>query len=351
MLYSNIRKKLHAWHYHENERKMPWKNEKNPYKIWLSEIILQQTRVEQGLDYYNRFLNQFPTVFSLANAEEQTVFKLWEGLGYYNRCANLLKTARIIVQQYNGKFPSTYSEILALPGIGPYTAAAISSFAFDLPYAVLDGNVYRVLARLWNNHLPIDSNEGKKRFTQLAQNLLDKNDPSTHNQAIMDFGATVCKPKAPLCTSCTFNSICNAFKNDTVQMLPIKHKKLIIKERFFNFLILRHQQEIAIELRSQKDIWKNLYQFPLLETSPKKAREKLSSVISQINDQQISDLIFNFEQKLTHQKIKASFIEIIIEEKNQVLINDLKWVKISDLPLYPFPKLLNDFLKSYKLNH
>jgi len=195
---------LIKWNKKENKRVMPWKGEKDPYKIWLSEIILQQTRVEQGLEYYNRFVKVFPEINKLAKAPDKKIFKLWEGLGYYTRCRNLITTARFIVKEKKGVFPQTYEEIISLKGVGPYTAAAISSFAFNLPHAVVDGNVYRVLSRVFGIKKPVDSTEGKKYFNGLANELLSKEQPGIYNQAIMDFGAIICKPSSPLCTACVF---------------------------------------------------------------------------------------------------------------------------------------------------
>ncbi|MGL6267505.1 MAG: A/G-specific adenine glycosylase, partial [Chitinophagaceae bacterium] len=215
------------WHKVKNTRQMPWKGEKDPYKIWLSEIILQQTRVEQGWDYYNRFIDAFPSVNDLANAPDQVVFKLWEGLGYYARCRNLLHTARTISTEYKGSFPETYDEIITLKGIGPYTAAAISSFAFGLPYAVVDGNVLRVLSRVFGIQDPIDGKKGKDALTDMAEKLLDKKSPGLYNQAIMDFGAVICKPALPLCDTCPVQRVCVAHKKRLVDKLPVKSQKIV----------------------------------------------------------------------------------------------------------------------------
>ena len=224
---------------------MPWKGEKDPYKIWLSEIILQQTRVEQGLAYYTNFIKTFPTVHQLAKAPDEKVFKLWEGLGYYSRCRNLLATARFISKELKGKFPDNYESIKALKGIGPYTAAAISSFAYNLPHAVVDGNVFRVLARVFGISKSIDSTEGKKQFTVLAEELLDKNHPGLYNQAIMDFGAVICKPAAPLCDTCVFKKECYAFRHNKVNALPVKEKKINIKKRWFYYLVLEYSKLLS----------------------------------------------------------------------------------------------------------
>ena len=256
---------LLRWNKEKNTRQMPWKGEKDPYKIWLSEIILQQTRVEQGLNYYNNFIKTFPDIHKLAKAADEKVFKLWEGLGYYSRCRNLLVTARYISKELNGKFPDNYEDIRKLKGVGPYTAAAISSFAFNLPYAVVDGNVFRVLARIYGITIPIDSTDGKKYFATLAENLLDKKQPGYYNQAIMDFGAVICKPVTPLCLNCGFKKFCSAFINNKINELPVKEKKISIKKRWFYYLVLEYKNEIAVRQRIEKDIWQDLYEFPLIE--------------------------------------------------------------------------------------
>lgn len=265
----NFTSTLLHWHTHSNTREMPWKGEKDPYKIWLSEIILQQTRVEQGLAYYNKFTQAYPTVFDLAKAKDQTVFKLWEGLGYYNRCRNLLATAREIVKTFDGKFPNDYETLLTLKGVGPYTAAAIASFAFNAPHAVLDGNVYRVIARYQGIDVPTDTTAGKKIFETRAAALLDKKRAGLYNQAIMDFGATVCKPLAPTCNNCPLQKTCVAHATAQVNQLPIKEKQLIKKERRFYYFLLQVQDEIWVTERKHKDIWQGLFEFYLLGAEKK----------------------------------------------------------------------------------
>ena len=242
---------LMHWHRTENNRQMPWKGEKDPYKIWISEIILQQTRVDQGLKYYQKFITVFPELKDLAKAEDDHVFKLWEGLGYYSRCRNLLETARYIYSKKNGVFPTTYEEILSLKGIGSYTAAAISSFAFNLPFAVLDGNVYRILARIFNDHTAIDSTLGKKNFSQLASELLPESSASEYNQAIMDFGASICTP-TPKCGTCFYSTYCLAYKAGLQNELPVKLKKNKIKERWFNYFLLFHNDSIFTSAKNRK---------------------------------------------------------------------------------------------------
>ena len=224
-------KALKNWHLVENNRKMPWKGIKDPYKIWLSEIILQQTRVEQGLTYYNRFIECYPDVHSLAKAADNQVFKLWEGLGYYSRCRNLIKAAKTISIEHDGLFPASKEGLLALSGIGNYTAAAIGSFAFGLPLAVVDGNVLRVLSRVFGISTPVDTPAGKKVLEQLAEQLLDTKDPALYNQAIMDLGATVCKPRQPICGACPFQHKCLAFETGKIEQLPVKSKKIKQREK------------------------------------------------------------------------------------------------------------------------
>jgi A/G-specific adenine glycosylase len=248
--------KLLKWH-QMNPRDMPWKKTRDAYKIWLSEIILQQTRVEQGTPYYKKLIKCFPTLQHLANANEDEVMSAWQGLGYYTRARNLRAAAKQIMNEYAGRFPSSYEEILMLKGVGTYTAAAISSFAFDLPYAVVDGNVFRVLSRIFDVRKPVDSAEGKKVFTALANDLLDKENPAAYNQAIMNFGAMVCLPVNPVCNECIFRRSCFAFTHQQVAELPVKSKKNAVRIRWFNFLVLEDGDKVLIEKRKEKDIWKS----------------------------------------------------------------------------------------------
>src|ERR1700743_2600318 len=247
---------LLKWHIGKNNRIMPWKGEKNPYKIWLSEVILQQTRVEQGRSYYEKFVETFPTIHDLATAPEQKVFKLWEGLGYYSRCRNLIATAKRIDTEYKGVFPSTYEEILGLKGIGPYTAAAISSFAFGLPHAVVDGNVTRVLARCFGISTPVDTMAGRRQFTKLADELLETSRPGVYNQAIMDFGATVCTPRNPQCSSCLQRPACVAWQKGLTEQFPVKQKAPLKRQRcFYYFVVEAPGGKTYIRQRTEKDIW------------------------------------------------------------------------------------------------
>lgn len=327
---------------------MPWKGENDPYKIWLSEIILQQTRVEQGLAYYNNFIETFPTVHHLAKAPDEKVFKLWEGLGYYSRCRNLLATARFISKELKGKFPDSYESIKALKGIGPYTAAAISSFAYNLPHAVVDGNVFRVLARVFGINKAIDSTEGKKQFTALAEELLDKKLPGLYNQSIMDFGAVVCKPAAPLCDTCVFKKECYAFRHNKVNTLPVKEKKISIKKRWFYYLVLEYNNKIAICQRTAKDIWQGLYEFPLIETT---SAAEPAGIIKQAVQQKwlkpngytIKNISPLYKQQLSHQHITGQFILLSLKTKPSVA-GDWQWIAKDALHQYAFPRMLRHFL-------
>jgi A/G-specific adenine glycosylase len=337
---------LLQWNANDNHRELPWKNETDPYKIWLSEIILQQTRAEQGRPYYEKFILHYPDVKALAAAKDDDVFRDWQGLGYYNRCRNLLAAARTIASEYDGQFPQTYEAILALKGIGPYTAAAIASFAFQLPYAVLDGNVYRVLSRYFGIDTPIDSTEGKQLFQQLVDELLDQKQPAAFNQAIMDFGASVCTPKLPDCDNCPLAKNCIAYKQEMIGLLPVKSKKLIVKERNLHYVVLLWQDEIYIQQRNQKDIWQSLYEFFLIETD---ADYKLSEhwVSFSQNGKEISETAFENKQMLTHQLIRSTFHLIELYSKPEKGLPGI-WIRKDLLKNYPFPKTILSFLNRKK---
>lgn len=326
---------------------MPWKGEKNPYKIWLSEIILQQTRVEQGMDYYIRFINKYPTVKKLAAASDNEVFKLWEGLGYYSRCKNLLSAARMIAAEKKGKFPDTYESILELKGVGPYTAAAIASFAYDLPYAVVDGNVNRVLSRFFNIDFAIDSTKGKQFFNELAQEALDKRSSALYNQAIMDFGATVCKPQLPLCSNCLLKKNCLALKNGSVNALPVKEKKIAKKHRWFYYIVAEYGNKILVKKRLNKDIWQNLYEFVLIETEshlyPEQIYQTLAFKEFDNGNYKITHVSDSFKQQLTHQTIHAVFIHIKMSKK--IIPDGMEFVNKQNLLNLAFPRLINGYME------
>jgi A/G-specific adenine glycosylase len=337
---------LLKWNTIDNDRELPWKNEQDPYKIWLSEIILQQTRAEQGRPYYEKFIHNYPDIKQLAAAPDDEVFRLWQGLGYYNRCRNLLAAARAVTADYDGRFPKTYETILALKGIGPYTAAAIASFAFQLPYAVLDGNVFRVLSRYFGIDTPIDSTDGKVQFQELADDLMDKEQPAAFNQAIMDFGASVCTPKLPRCGECPLSKNCIALKQEMIALLPVKSKKLMVKERAFHYLVLTTEDEIYLQQRNQKDIWQGLYEFFLIETAGDyQSTATWESLLPFVKDRVDSD--FENRQKLTHQLIKSTFHLIRLHTKPDSLLQGI-WVKKDLLKNYPFPKTILSFLNRKK---
>ena len=337
------------WHRYANERVMPWKGEKDPYKIWLSEIILQQTRVEQGWKYYEKFIARYPDIASLAAARDQEVFKMWEGLGYYNRCKNLLFTARDILNNHQGIFPSTYPEILALKGVGPYTAAAISSFAFNLPYAVLDGNVFRVLARFFGLETPIDSNDAKKVFGRIAEELLDRKNPGLYNQAIMDLGATVCTPWKPGCRNCPLRENCLAFEKGLTNQLPVKEKVILRKHRWFTYFVFESGNRILVHKRVLPDIWQNLYEFYLLET-PEKPEWTPETVGDWLFEQVLAEkgtparISEFYSQQLTHQQVSGQFIQIRLSQVPESLKN-YEWISRKHFRELPFPGLINQFLQ------
>jgi A/G-specific adenine glycosylase len=338
---------LLRWNKDLNKRAMPWKAEKDPYKIWLSEIILQQTRVAQGLDYYNRYIKKFPTIKQLAAAEETTIFKLWEGLGYYTRCRNLIATAKFIAGKLNGKFPHTYEDILKLKGVGPYTAAAIASFAYNLPYAVLDGNVMRVLSRYAGIDMAIDSTEGKKYFASLATTLLAKGQSAIYNQAIMDFGATVCKPQLPLCAGCCLKMNCSALKENKVEQYPVKGNRLIKKQRWFYYVVASYKGAYYIRKRTSKDIWQNLHEFILLE------KDKELKILSLLADQSFTTIAGKnhsltgiskmYKQQLTHQTIYGCFIHIELKEK--IGIAGYELVRKGNIKELAFPRFITRYFE------
>ncbi|HZH95726.1 MAG TPA: A/G-specific adenine glycosylase [Flavisolibacter sp.] len=334
------------WNQVQNKRQMPWKGEQDPYRIWLSEIILQQTRVEQGLKYYERFIKDLPTIRDLAAAPEQQVFKLWEGLGYYSRCRNLIATAKDIVQNMDGRFPTSYEGVLALKGVGPYTAAAITSFAYNAPYAVLDGNVFRVLARIFNIAQPVDSAGGKKLFSALAQRILPVEQAGIYNQALMDFGATICKP-LPECARCFFNQHCKAFLLNKQAALPVKEKKAGVRHRWFHYFVLEQEDHIAIGQRTAKDIWQGLYELILIESDRQLQKEEALQHLEKSfgikkGTYVVVSAAASTTQRLTHQLICFSFIHLELEKKDT--LPHYQWISKKHLHQFAFPKTISQFL-------
>lgn len=309
-----FRKNLFAWAA-ENPRPMPWKGEKDPYKIWLSEIILQQTRVEQGWPYFEKFVANYPTVQALAAAPEDDVLKLWEGLGYYTRARNLHAGARYIAHELNGVFPNSFDGLRNIKGVGDYTAAAVASFAYNLPHAVLDGNVYRVLSRFFAIETPTDLPAAKKQFSALAQEMLDPGKPAAFNQAMMDFGATCCTPAQPKCGACTLSSRCLAFQLGRQNDFPVRIKKAARKERFFLYLIVQYNGKTYLQKRSGKDIWRGLHEFPMQEVNS--AADLTAATFEQLflpaglpPGYHWAKSSPQFRQILTHQEVVAVFLEL-----------------------------------------
>ncbi len=344
MIFSNT---LIYW-YLQNSRDLPWRKTNNPYFIWLSEIMLQQTRVAQGLSYYLKFTEAFPTVFDLAKADESTVLKMWQGLGYYSRARNLHFTAKQIANEFNGEFPSTYKDIIKLKGIGDYTASAIASFAFDEPKAVVDGNVYRVLSRYFGIETPINSSVGIKEFKTLAEALIDKKQPANYNQAIMEFGAIQCKPKKPLCLFCPLSESCVALQKNLIEKLPVKEKKIKVRNRYFNFLVVKTNKNTTIlSERKGRGIWQGLYQFPLIESDKIINQKELiaSEEFISFFPEETTISLFNQKvivHKLSHQHLYTQFW--IVETSNSSIAKT-KW---NDIYTYPVPVLIANFLESYQ---
>ncbi|WP_291139465.1 A/G-specific adenine glycosylase [Flavobacterium sp. UBA7663] len=331
--------------YLQNKRNLPWRNTTNPYPIWLSEIMLQQTRVAQGLPYFLSFTDAFPTIFDLANADEEQVLKLWQGLGYYSRARNLHATAKHIAFELNGEFPPTYKELLKLKGVGEYTAAAIASFSYNEPVAVLDGNVFRVLSRYFNVDSDISLPKTKTEFQQLAQEVLDKKNPALFNQAIMEFGALQCVPKNPDCNSCVLNSSCAALQHKKVSELPVKSKKTKVTNRYLNYLILKDSDSnYIVQKREGKGIWENLYEFPVLETEIQLSENEIIEQVSKMqfyNEKPSEILILQNEitlHKLSHQHLHIRFFELRFTSK---LPDSKPFTAIQKLP---FPIVIHNFM-------
>ncbi|WP_461532549.1 A/G-specific adenine glycosylase [Sinomicrobium sp.] len=340
-------KTITSW-YRVHRRELPWRQTTDPYHIWLSEIMLQQTRVEQGLPYYLKFTTAYPTVFDLAAAPEEEVLKLWQGLGYYSRARNLHHTARHIAEELGGKFPSSYKELLKLKGVGDYTASAIASISFNEATAVVDGNVYRVLSRYFGIDIPINSSEGIKYFKELASELIDRKDPATFNQAIMEFGAIQCSPRAPKCSQCPLNDGCLALKDDKIQQLPVKIRKNNIKHRYFHYLVIEHGKHTVLRQRKKKDIWQHLYEFPLIEADRSldkneiEKREELLKIVGQNPfklERYSKDSIVH---KLSHQHIHTSFWIV----RTEAPVHNT--VRKSEVDTYPVPVLIANFVREYE---
>lgn len=337
-----------SW-YVKNKRDLPWRKTQDPYKIWLSEVILQQTRVQQGLPYYFSFVNKYPDVKKLAQAPESDILKLWQGLGYYSRARNLHSAAKTVVSDFKGKFPGSYAELKKLKGVGDYTAAAISSICFNEAQAVVDGNVYRVLSRIFGIDTPIDSTEGKKTFNTLANELISKKHPAEFNQAIMEFGAMQCVPKNPACGVCPFFVHCEARKKNLVSVLPVKAKKTKVTDRYFYYLVIRHKGNVFLKQRREKDIWQGLFDFPLIETDQPVSEKKLAQTkewkaLFEDSALEIRNYSPEIKHILSHQKLHVRFIEIETGKKIKMPAGTL-YIKEKELRKYAVPIVVANYIE------
>ena len=334
--------------YEENKRELPWRESSDPYLIWISEIILQQTRVVQGYDYFLRFVKRFPDVQTLADADEDEVMKYWQGLGYYSRARNLHAAAKSM----NGIFPKTYAEVLALKGVGEYTAAAVCSFAYGMPYAVVDGNVYRVLSRYFGIDTPIDSTEGKKLFAALADEMLDRKRPALYNQGIMDFGAIQCTPQSPNCLFCLLADSCSALAKGLVAKLPVKQHKTKTTNRYFNYIYVRAGAHTFISKRTADDIWKNLFELPLIETPVALSEEEFLALpefrafFAQGEQPVVRSVCREVKHVLSHRVIYADFYEVTLPEET-ASFSKFQKIKAEELEQYAVSRLVHAFIEKY----
>lgn len=347
-----ISKTLQRW-YEQNKRDLPWRETKDPYAIWISEVILQQTRVNQGYDYYLRFIRRFPNVKALAKASEDDVLKQWQGLGYYSRARNLHAAAKQIEKIFHGEFPKKYADVRSLKGIGEYTAAAIMSIAYHAPFAVIDGNVLRVISRLFMIEEPVNSVQGKKKIEEIALAILDPQHPDIHNQAIMDFGATLCKPKQPKCTECPLQVYCLAFARNVALEYPVKNKSTKTTTRYFHYFHIIHRNHTYLCKREANDIWKSLYEFPLIETSKPATFLELQNTASFIRLFGANRHILFTQQSqikhiLSHQTIYADFYKAEIPDSENFSLPD-KFQKIRDEYILDFPvsRLIHKYLEKF----
>ena len=345
---------LHDW-YARNHRVLPWRGITDAYRIWISEIILQQTRVVQGYAYYNRFVSRFPDVRALAATDDDEVMKLWQGLGYYSRARNLLAAARQVVERFGGEFPTTYEAIRSLPGIGDYTAAAIASFAYGLPHAVVDGNVYRVLSRIYGIDTPIDTTEGKKLFAALADELLDRKDPGGYNQALMEFGALYCVPRSPQCGGCIFADRCMALATGRVEELPVKLGRTVVKPRYFNYFYVRHGGYTWVRRREGRDIWRNLYELPLIETAEEASLDVLQQsgewarLFAGAGRVSVSAQVYACKHVLSHRVIHARFY--VVETEQLPPMEGYVRIAVEELGDYAVSRLTEGFLEKMSTNY
>ncbi len=345
--YSTFTEQLLLW-YHDHKRELPWRGETDPYKIWISEVILQQTRVQQGWDYYMKFISEFPTIESLAKAPNEKVMRVWQGLGYYSRARNLLSATQQVVNVFHGKIPENYEDIISLKGIGPYTAAAIASIAFNKPHFAADGNVYRVISRVYGILEDINLPKTKQQIQNIGNQMIQNVNPSDFTQALMEFGAIHCTPKSPLCEDCPFEADCYARNHSMVEKLPVKINKVIVKNRSFHYLIFAQNDQLLVEQRTQQDIWQNLYQFPLIETFEPENELNISDLKPyEIKSLDQIERIKSYRHKLTHQQLEIHFYNVKGGEIK--LQPDQKWVSSKELTNLGFPIVIANFLKEFVL--
>lgn len=335
--------------YLENGRDLPWRNTSNPYHIWVSEVILQQTRVAQGMDYYLRFIGELPTVRDLAEADEDRVLKLWQGLGYYTRARNLQRGAKWVMERHKGQLPHLYNELLQVPGLGPYSAGAIASFAFNAEVPAIDGNVYRIISRIFGVFDSPHTSKGKRVFTQIVQELIPSGKAATFNQALLDFGALQCVPQSPSCSSCPFNAICYAYRNNMVASLPVKASKLNVINRYFNFIVIESKGFTYMSKRSAKDIWHSLYEFPLIETETELTTEQLIGLPqwSKLVGKQgfyIRHISPQITHKLSHRTLKVRFVIVAIHNTNAFLSRNYTRYRIDELEALSVPVVIEKFM-------
>ncbi|MGM0496328.1 MAG: A/G-specific adenine glycosylase [Bacteroidota bacterium] len=345
----NISTTLINW-YKIHKRDLPWRNTTDPYKIWVSEIILQQTRVNQGTKYYHQFIKKFPDIQSLGNANIDEVLKQWQGLGYYNRAKNMHHTAKKIINDYNGVMPENYHELIKLKGVGPYTAAAVASFAYNEPVAVVDGNVKRVLSRVFGIDKPINSSAGEKEIEELAKHLLNHESPGTHNQAIIEFGAIQCTPGNPDCPNCSFQEICEAYNTNKVEHYPVKNVGKKKKNRYFYYLVIHKDQHTYIRKRTNKDVWNSLYEFPLIECNNKKDIRKITQTkewkqLFNNSDPEILSISKEYKHILSHQHIYAIFIDLRLPAQTNFLKNNFLKIKKKNLDKFAISRLIEKHLE------
>lgn len=341
--------KILTW-YSQHKRNLPWRDQSDPYKVWISEIILQQTRVDQGINYFNRFVERFPDTASLAVASEDEVLKMWQGLGYYSRARNLLAGARQIMEQHKGQLPESAKQLKSIKGIGSYTAAAIASIAFNEAVPAIDGNVYRVLSRIFGIDSPIDLPEGKKIIEQLANELIPADQPGNFNQAIMEFGALQCTPAQPNCKKCIFSTQCSAFSLNKVKQLPVKARKVSISNRYLFYIVIEEKNYTYLRKRTDNDIWKNLYEFPLIETNDGQAAELVIGSESWQElfrglELEINAISENIRHQLTHQRLHVQFIHTTLKNGKIMHPNFLKIDK-RNIFEWPVPKIIENYLKA-----